>query len=231
MGVMMKPLDWMLGLFVLLLFISCDNNRTDLDSKTGSIKCGIVLMPDKNLRLRLMETLNIKDEAQFCSDDLLNITGLELFNLRAHSLSTNAVSNFETDGLTPQIPHFPTGLEISDLTGLEYATNLVTLNLSWNYIEDITPISKLSHLEELILDRNPITVIPSLNALSNLKLLSLDTNAIKDISSLSGLKKLKTLNIVDNPIDDIRPLENLTELTTLSVIWANVSDVTPLAKL
>ena len=46
---------------------------------------------------------------------------------------------------------------ISDLTGLEEATGLMTLTLSGNQISDITPIAFLPHLTELNLTRNQIS--------------------------------------------------------------------------
>ena len=53
---------------------------------------------------------------------------------------------------------------ISDLTGLEYATNLEGLGLSNNSISDISPLSSLSNLEGLWLSNNSISDLSPLVA-------------------------------------------------------------------
>ena len=68
---------------------------------------------------------------------------------------------------------------ITDITGLEYATNLTSLNLSMNQLSDIS----------------------SLSGLTNLRTLNLAGNQLSDISSLSGLTNLRGLNIKGNPLN------------------------------
>ena len=46
---------------------------------------------------------------------------------------------------------------ITNLAGLEHATQLTWLNLSYNQIRDVTPLANLIHLEMLWLAGNPIT--------------------------------------------------------------------------
>jgi len=68
---------------------------------------------------------------------------------------------------------------ITDITGLEYATNLTSLWLEGNQLSDIS----------------------SLSGLTNLRTLHLQNNQLSDISSLSGLTKLRDLNIKGNPLN------------------------------
>ncbi len=51
---------------------------------------------------------------------------------------------------------------ISDLTGLEFATNLTWLNLASNNITDITPLAGLTELREVFLQSNNISDLASL---------------------------------------------------------------------
>ena len=81
---------------------------------------------------------------------------------------------------------------ITDLTGLEYATNLTRLSLSRNQISDIAVLSGLTKLTHLWLD----------------------VDRISDIAVLSGLTKLTELYLRDNQISDsdIAVLSRLTNL-------------------
>ena len=95
---------------------------------------------------------------------------------------------------------------ISDLTGLEFATNLRDLHLSENLISDISALSGLTNLRGLSLTFNNIQDISALSGLTNLRDLHLSGNLISDISALSGLTNLRDLQLGKNLISDISPL-------------------------
>lgn len=71
---------------------------------------------------------------------------------------------------------------ISDLTGLEFATNLEYLGLVNNKISDISPLSGLTNLTSLDLGSNSISDISVLSSLTNLTRLYLSSNSISDIA-------------------------------------------------
>lgn len=73
---------------------------------------------------------------------------------------------------------------ITDLTGLEYAENLVSLDLDTNDISDLIPLTNLVNLE----------------------VLNLDSNDIFDLTPLAGLLQLTTLSLFDNQVGDLSPL-------------------------
>ena len=122
-------------------------------------------------------------------------------------------------------------MEISDLRGIEFATNLVHLTLRDNDISDISPLSNLTKLTHLALDDNDISDISPLSNLTNLEGLTLRDNDISDISPLSNLTKLTHLALDDNDISDISPLARLTNLTHLELRNNNISDVETLAQI
>ena len=107
---------------------------------------------------------------------------------------------------------------ITDLTGLEAATNLIRLDLGAGYvaaegrlinsnsISDLSPLSGLTALTRLHLDGNNIMDISALSGLTNLVVLGLWNNLISDISALSGLTNLFFVGLWDNVISDISPL-------------------------
>ena len=83
---------------------------------------------------------------------------------------------------------------IRDLTGLEFATNLETLDLGENLEIGI------------VINSNDVSNLSPLSGLTNLRWISLSQNSISDISPLSGLTNLTVLYLNDNSISDISPL-------------------------
>lgn len=122
-----------------------------------------------------------------------------------------------------------TAKEIYDLTGLEYATNLLTLRLGDNQrISDIGPLRELTNLSALVLSQNRISDITPLAGLVNLEELDLHHNEFDDISALSGLTRLYRLSLRENSIRDISALSGLTRLEDLIISITQVSNIPPL---
>jgi len=120
------------------------------------------------------------------------------------------------------------GRIISDLTGLEYATNLRSLGLAGNQISDISPLANLTELTFLDIMANQISDISPLAGLSNLERLDLSGNEISDIAPLERLTGLQELDLVVNQIVDISPLEGLTNLTHVHLGENQIGDIYPL---
>lgn len=124
---------------------------------------------------------------------------------------------------------------ISNITGLEFATNLRELYLGKNPITDLRPLSNLTQLVGLHLWDVPVRPtdldLRPLAKLINLEMLSLEGNGISDIRTLAGLKKLRRLHLSNNQIEDVRPLAGLTELWQLSLERNPIRDLAPLSGL
>ncbi|MCG9134420.1 leucine-rich repeat domain-containing protein [Candidatus Poribacteria bacterium] len=97
---------------------------------------------------------------------------------------------------------------ITDLTGLEHATQLTDLSATYNDISDVTPLAQLSQLTYLNLSHNNISDVTPLAQLPQLVELNLSHNDISDVTPLLGLKSLKKLYLEGNPIwhQDTDPL-------------------------
>ena len=121
--------------------------------------------------------------------------------------------------------------DISDLTGLEFATRLTDLSLQSNSISDLSPLSGLTNLTNLRLSRNSITDLSPLSGLTNLERLWLFNNLITDLSPLSGLTNLITLNLGNNTITDVSALSGLTSLRSLYLFSNSIVDVSALSGL
>ena len=121
--------------------------------------------------------------------------------------------------------------KISDLTGLEQATNLINLDVTRNSISDFSPLAGLINLRQLSLGNNSITDISPLAGLTNLTSLELEDNNIIEISAIAGLNKLMELSLANNSISDISPLAGLNNLWWLQLANNSISDISPLAGL
>ena len=110
-----------------------------------------------------------------------------------------------------------TDRQITNLTGLEYATQLEALTLSGNQIRDISPLAKLTRLQVLRLNNNKIRYVSALSGLTRLKELRLAGNNIRNVSALANLVNLEKLSLAENPITDISPLARLRKLVEVDI--------------
>ena len=138
---------------------------------------------------------------------------------------------------------------ISDLTGLEFATNLEWLKIQGNQISDLSPIEGLTKLDLLDISGNEISDLSPLAGLTNLRHIKISHNNISDLSPLAKLPNLNRFDSWGNPLSDLSPLVRLEvidicggeldvstlagakNLKELYLLGGGVSDVSPLAKL
>ena len=120
---------------------------------------------------------------------------------------------------------------ISNLTGLEAATELERIEFRHNAISDLSPLRGLTRLNNIKLRGNKITDISPLAGLVNVDWLGLEENEITDLSPLAGLVKLNGIGISGNPILDVSPLTGLISLERIDAWRTPVSDFSPLARL
>lgn len=121
--------------------------------------------------------------------------------------------------------------EVSNLNGIEYLSNLKSLDLDSNDITNISALSKLEKLTYLNLPSNNITDISALSKLENLTFLDLNRNNITNISALSGLINLQSLFLSSNDITDISSVSGLINLQKLSLDGNNIINISTLNKL
>ncbi len=165
----------------------------------------VVEIPDLNLREAIRETLQLPAASPITQQDIEKLEYLD---------------NEKTEKMG-----------ITDLTGLEYATNLNSIPLNQNEITDLSPLSNLIQLEALAAWGNPIADISPLAKLTNLTYIDLSGCDIADITPLSNLTELENLNIGWNLIPDISPLSNLTNLKYLTLTGNKITDINPLSNL
>jgi Leucine-rich repeat (LRR) protein len=158
---------------------SSDTNASNnaFSQAVSVMSCGAALIPDTNLRAAIKIKLGISSDADLCVDDMGSLTVLSAY----YSSITN-------------------------LTGLEHATNLTDLVLSGNQVSDISKLAGLTNLTNLDLSGNRISNLSALAGLTNLTDLNLYYNQISDISPLASLPSLNTLYLYFNQVSDITAL-------------------------
>ena len=125
---------------------------------------------------------------------------------------------------------------IKDLTGLQYATNLVELYLGWysgegNQVSDLSPVAGLTNLRVLFLHHNPVSDISPVRGLTNLTELMLYDTLISDISPVKGLINLTRLHFHGTEVTDLSPISGLINLKNLAFSNGDLSDISPVAGL
>ena len=172
--------------------------------------------------------------------------GVHIPNTNLRAAIETALGKAEGDLITPSematlIRLDAQNANISDLTGLEFATNLTDLNLGHVYvggrpinsnsISNISPLAGLTYLTELRLGFNSIADISALAGLTNLTWLDLTGNSVSNIAPVASLTKLTQLDLDGNAISNISPVAGLTNLTFLDIWGTPISDISPVADL
>ena len=176
----------------------------------GSMETQVVI-PDANLRAVIENSLGKASSAMITRADMSTLTRLDAPNAN-----------------------------IRDLTGLEFANNLIRLDLGeeWvsgdgnrnsNEISDFSPLAGLPRLEWLDLSSNLVTDVSALAKMTRLQTLYLSDNLIADVSALSDLTRLESLNISSNLVADVSALSDLTRLESLHLQNNLISDVSALS--
>ena len=159
-------------------------------------------IPDPNLRDAIRNALNLPGDVPITQADMRRLTKLE--------------------------PRWQGIQGITDLSGIEFATNLKHLDLAMNPISDFTPLANLAQLHTLWIWRCEISDITSLANLTGLKVLDLSHNRIVNVTPLANLTSLTDLILSYNRIVDVNPLAHLTNLERLYIEGNLIVDHSPL---
>ncbi len=161
-----------------------------------------VYIPDPNLRVVIEEALDKAPDALITAADMATLTELNAENM-----------------------------DISDITGLEFATNLTVLRIGQNPLSDISPLASLTRLRHIRLHNTEVSDLSPLASLRNLEELNVAATRISSLAPLAGLKNLKKLETIHSDISDLSPLVGLTNLTILLLYDCKATDLSPLKDL
>ncbi|KEZ52174.1 leucine-rich repeat domain-containing protein [Metabacillus indicus] len=151
--------------------------------------------------------IEIKDEA--VKRAILDQLGLsrDIVESDMKKLSTLTVSNAE------------------DLAGLEAASNLVRLEVTYSRLNDLNVLSSLNKLEYLDLSYTESGDYTSLKNIPSLKTLNLTGTFIKDLSVLSNLINLQLLSVSQTDVSDLKALGSLKNLEELDISYTQVKSI------
>lgn len=182
-----------------------------------------VSIPDAALRSKLANVLGIATT--------LSRSGVPMLarEIRASDLASLVTLNLSNSGIT-------------NITGLEFATNLRSLNLSNNTITNLSPLAKglrvgyevlgslgLGALESLVVDNNLVSDLSPVANITTLKSLAVDYNLVTDLSPLANITTLTNLTADNNAITSVAALENLSSLTFVSLRNNQIREIESLA--
>lgn len=189
----------------------------------------IVLMPLSQISLPSFAAEEVADDA---SQDIVNMSDSAL-KAQLNQIIGQAAT---ADITKAQMLGFDSiGLygSITDLTGLEAATNLKTLTINNATITNYESVAKLTNLNILWIETSNLTsnLLPDLNGLTNLTTMSLSNNKLDNsvYPKIKNLSNLANLNLSSNPgITNISELRSLANLTTLNVSNCQIADLSGL---
>ena len=120
--------------------------------------------------------------------------------------------------------------DIRDLTGLELATELEYLDLSYNLIDDLGSLSDLTDLQVLFVSRNGIVDLEPVSGLSALHHLDVSGNPVRDVSPLAGFESFRLLYVSDTQVAfaDVVGLPLFHSLGTLGAAGLGIEDISAL---
>lgn len=122
---------------------------------------------------------------------------------------------------------------IKDIIGINYATNLQTLNLNNNQLTklDSQIFKGLTNLQNLLINNNQLATIDqkAFEGLISLQYLYLSGNQLTNIvnKTFEGLTSIDTISIANNKLKNIDP-QAFEGLTSLQTIWLDDNQLTKL---
>lgn len=187
--------------------------------------CGalVVTFPDKNLEREIRIALDKREG---------NLTDIDLRKLLRFSAPAKDISNLTGMEYCSNLTYLDlTGNSISNVSVLNQITKINALYLGGNAISDATPLQQLNGLVVLDLHANQLNSVEGVQYLTSLMGLYLHDNMISDVSKLKWLRELRVLTLGNNQISDIGVLDNFSNLLSVDVGSNQISDLSPLAGL
>ncbi|HOC72864.1 MAG TPA: leucine-rich repeat domain-containing protein, partial [Candidatus Hydrogenedentes bacterium] len=160
---------------------------------------------------------------------LVNVPDAALADAIRSALSLTPGTPLTTAHLASISYLYADNLGVTDLTGLEWAVNMVSLYLNTSALTGLDPLAGLTGLDTLSCSTCGLSDLSALAGLTQLTFLGLADNQISDLSALAGLTRLESLDLNYNEVADLSPLAGLTALTNLYLSDNQVSDLTALA--
>ncbi|MDI6024575.1 leucine-rich repeat domain-containing protein [Leucobacter sp. UT-8R-CII-1-4] len=120
---------------------------------------------------------------------------------------------------------------ITDLSGLEDASNLDLLYIDGNEISSLEPIRGLTQMRQITVSRNPISDISPLQNMPELNWLEVNWTEIDTLEPLRGNTSLLWLQLAYTKVTSLDPIRESVGLYDLNFQNTEISDLEPLTPL
>lgn len=116
---------------------------------------------------------------------------------------------------------------IKSIEGLQYATNLETVNFYKNQLTDLTPLKSLKKLKDVNVSTNKLSSLEGLESSPEIHRLDADNNQLSTIPLVKQLVKLNWLSLSNNRISDLSQLAVQADetLNTLDLSHNKIADL------
>ena len=133
-------------------------------------------IPDANLRAAIAEALDKAHNVQITVEEIARLTYLDAERM-----------------------------DIRNLEGLQFATNLTVLGISYNPLSDLSSLASLTKLREIYFHDTEVADLSPLSGLHELEVINASATRITTLAPLAGLKNLQKLDTVHSDITDLSP--------------------------
>lgn len=164
----------------------------------------IVDIPDKTLEKEIRKSLNLNG----------------LFGRRP-------ISKTDMEKLQVLNLHSSSGT-VRELTGIQYASNLINIDMKKAAVTDFSPLADLVRLEELVICDTPAGDLSFLENLIELRYLCLSGVGLKSLDFLGSIGRLRSLDLSNNPVEDFSGLALQGGLTELVLCNTGIRDLSVL---
>ena len=185
----------------------------------------VVEIPDPKLKRLIRETLSLPEVVPLTQGQMLRLIELAAGGDRGITNLTGL--EYATNIKSLRLDNSP----IVDISLLAHLTKLEGVHLLGCDIVDLSPLRNLKNLRGVFLGHNKISDISPLAELTHLTHLHLQSNQIVNFNPLANLINLREFWIQDNLVEDITTLANLTQLTVLRLDNNQIRDIDSLANL
>ena len=192
----------------------------------GMSSGGVVEIPDPVLEAAIRDQLNIGESEPVTPEAIARIGSL------LDGGGTGGVESLEGLQYATRLHFLAISYgRIRDLTPISGLDHLRWIIVPWNRVDSLDPLRGMEHLIQLVVSGNRITDITPLAELPALIGAGLDGNLITDISPLRNLHSLVALDLSDNPVGDYAPLFEMQSLESLSLRNGRLADISGLSSM
>lgn len=204
-----------------LQFLALMANAVFYELAAETPQCsGVVHFSDPNLETAVRNAIS-KPEDDILPEDMLGLTRLQA---RYKNIQSLEGLQYATNLIDLDLDHN----QVSDLGPLTNLNKLFSLILNYNLVTDLSPIQALPQIDQLELYGNPLNSLTPVSSLTTLTILKVGKCGLASLAGIENLTGLLELDVRENNIGSLDALTNLVNVRFLDVRRTGISNLTPL---